>query len=107
MNAYLGLVFAIATEVGATTALRMAVDRNKWWNLAAAIGYIVSFALLAHTLANGMPLGVAYGIWSASGVAIAAVISRFVFKEPLTLVMSVGIALIALGVILIEVGGSH
>ena len=35
-----------------------------------AIGYLAAFAFLSLTLSAGMGLGVAYGIWAASGVAL-------------------------------------
>ena len=54
-----------------------------------------------------MSLGVAYGIWSAAGVALTAVASRVLFKEPLTLVMILGLGLIMGGVLLIELGAAH
>ena len=54
-----------------------------------------------------MPLGVAYGIWSAGGVAVTAIASRLLFGEPLTRTMVVGIALIMTGVLLVEIGGAH
>jgi small multidrug resistance pump len=56
----------------------------------------------------GMPVGIAYGIWTACGVALVAVVARFLFHEPLTLVMALGIALIVAGVFTIEmVGAAH
>jgi small multidrug resistance pump len=51
-----------------------------------------------------MPLGVAYGIWTAAGVALTAVFGRVIFKQRFTWVMALGIALIMGGVLLIEVG---
>ena len=107
MIAYTALLGAIVTEVLATTSLRLAVGGSKWWNAGAAVGYVVSFALLAITLTKGVPLGVAYGIWAASGVALTALVGRFLFQEPFTRVMAVGIVLIAGGVFLIEVGSHH
>jgi small multidrug resistance pump len=53
-----------------------------------------------------MPLGVAYGIWSALGVAATAVLSAFLFDEAFTAVMVLGLALIVGGVVLVE-NGSH
>ena len=58
------------------------------------------------TLVQGVPLGVAYGIWAAAGVAIIAVVSRLLFDEPLTWVMGLGIVLIVGGVLLVEVGSA-
>jgi small multidrug resistance pump len=54
----------------------------------------------------GMPVGIAYGIWTACGVALVAVVARFLFQEPLTWVMALGIALIVAGVLTIEMAGA-
>jgi len=97
------LVGAIVSEVFATISLRLAVDEKRWY-VGAVAGYSIAFVLLALTLANGIPLGVAYGIWAATGVALTAVLSKFLFKEPLTWLMGLGIALIVGGVLLIETG---
>jgi len=96
---------AIVSEVAGTLALRAALDHRAWFLLVAA-GYLAAFALLAAVLAAGLPVGVAYGIWAASGVALTAVLASFVFGDPLTLPMGLGIALVIAGVLLVELG-SH
>lgn len=104
--AYLFLLLAIAFEVAGTTSLRLAIEDRRWYGGVAA-GYVVAFSMLALALAGGIPLGVAYGIWAAAGVAVTAIISRFLFEEPLTWLMSLGIVIIVGGVLLIELGASH
>jgi small multidrug resistance pump len=47
---------------------------------------------------------VAYGIWGACGVALTAVLSNLIFKEPLTAIMIAGIIVIIIGVLMIELG---
>lgn len=101
---YALLAVAILCEVGGTVALRMVSVGSRLWWLGVAAGYLVAFSLLGVVLAQGMPLGVAYGIWAATGVALTALISRVFFKEPLTWVMALGLALIVGGVLLIETG---
>jgi small multidrug resistance pump len=101
------LVAAIPSEVGATLALRAAATGRKPWYAVVAAGYLAAFALLSLALSEGMPLGVAYGIWAAAGVALTAIASTFLFREPLTLLMGAGIALIIGGILLIEVGGAR
>lgn len=105
MTAWMYLVVAIGCELAATLALRRAVD-DRWWYLAVAPGYLAAFALLSLTLRAGMPLGVAYGIWTAAGVALAALASRLLFREPLTPLMGAGIAMIGCGVVLVEMGAA-
>lgn len=104
--AYLFLLLAIAFEVAGTTSLRLAMKKKRWYGGVAA-GYVIAFTMLALALAGGIPLGVAYGIWAAAGVAVTAIISRFLFEEPLTWLMSLGIVIIVGGVLLIELGASH
>ncbi len=104
--AYLFLIGAIIFEVAGTVSLRLAVDDKRWYG-AVVVGYLVAFTMLALTLAGGLPLGVAYGIWAASGVALTAMIGKFLFKEPFTWLMGLGIALIIGGVLLIELGANH
>ena len=55
-------------------------------------------------LAEGMPLGVAYGLWAACGVALVCLLSRVIWKDPLTRKALLGIGFIAIGVILVESG---
>ncbi|MFE7835146.1 DMT family transporter [Streptomyces sp. NPDC057474] len=101
------LAGAILSEVIATLSLRMAAQGKKKWFIAVAVGYVAAFAFLTVALDGGLALGVAYGIWAASGVALTAIASRVLFNEPLTKVMGFGIVLIVGGVLLIELGAAH
>ena len=102
------LLAAIASEVTGTLSLKLASDgRGLRWYGVVITGYLAAFAMLTATLKAGLPLGVAYGIWSAGGVAVTAIASRFLFGEPLTRTMVAGIALIMAGVLLVELGSAH
>lgn len=105
MTAWLFLVAAILAEVTATLALRMAALGRRRWYALVALGYGCAFAGLSASLSAGMPLGVAYGIWAAAGVALTALASHVLFDEPLTRLMVVGIGLIMACVLLVEIGG--
>ena len=94
---------AIISEVSATLALRQALNQPGFYVMV-GIGYALAFSLLSLTLKAGMPLGVAYGLWGALGVALTAVLSMLVFGEPITVLVALGIALIMAGVLLVEVG---
>ena len=97
---------AIISEVSATLALRQALNQPGFYVMV-GIGYALAFSLLSLTLKAGMPLGVAYGLWSAGGVAVTAMASRLLFGEPLTRTMVAGIVLIMAGVLLVEVGAQR
>lgn len=99
------LSLAIMAEILGTLSLRAADGfRKKLWVVPLVVFYGLAFYLLALTLAAGMPVAIAYGIWSAIGVALIAILARIIWKEPLTPRMLVGLALIMIGVLLVEIG---
>ncbi|MGW2276546.1 DMT family transporter [Streptomyces sp. NPDC001770] len=103
---WLFLVGAIASEVAATLALRAALDARPWFALVVA-GYVAAFTMLALVLREGMPIGVAYGIWGASGVAVTAVLAALLFGDPLTWLMGLGVVAVAGGVLTVEIGAQR
>jgi len=104
---WLALVGAILVEVCATLSMRASDGfRKRAWIAPVVIVYLISFALLWLTLRLGMPVGIAYGVWTACGVALVAVADRILFKERLTPLMMAGIALIMCGVLTIDLSGS-
>ncbi|MGX9792074.1 DMT family transporter [Mycobacterium sp. MMS18-G62] len=101
------LTGAILIEVVATLSLRASDGfRRKAWLVPVIAGYAASFYLLWVSLGLGMPVGIAYGVWTACGVALVAILARFLFAEPLTWTMAAGIALIIAGVLTIEMAGA-
>lgn len=68
------------------------------------VGYGVSFWCLAALLRRGESIGVIYSIWSAAGVALTALVGVSLFGEALTWQAAVGIAVVVLGVVLVESG---
>jgi small multidrug resistance pump len=97
---------AILTEVTAALALQAAVDAPGWYALVVA-GYLAAFGFLTRVLKAGMAVGVAYGIWGASGVALTAVGATVLFGQPLTGLMILGLVLIVAGVLLVELGSQR
>ena len=105
---WFALVGAILSEVAATMSLRASDGlRKKAWLIPLIICYPLALILLTVSLSAGMSIGVAYGIWAASGVALTAVLSKFLFDEPFTWIMAAGIALVVGGVLLVELGAAH
>ncbi|MDQ1606123.1 MAG: small multidrug resistance pump [Microbacteriaceae bacterium] len=106
---YLYLAIAIVAEVLATTALKFTTGGgNKVVPYAiVGVGYILAFAMLAQSLAKGVPLGIAYAIWAGVGVVLVVVISWLLFKESLTWTQIAGMSLVIVGVGLLELGGKH
>lgn len=103
MKAWLLLAGAILTEVTGSMALQAAVEHPGWYALTVP-AYVVAFGLLGAVLREGMPLGVAYGIWGALGVALTAVLAARLFGHALTGTTVAGIVLVVVGVLLVELG---
>ncbi|MDO4066710.1 SMR family transporter [Clavibacter michiganensis] len=106
MVRWLLLGAAIVSEVAAALALQAAVDVPGWYALVVA-GYLTAFWFLTRVLKAGMAVGVAYGIWGASGVALTAVGATVLFGQPLTGLMILGLVLIVAGVLLVELGSQR
>lgn len=107
MNSWLALGGGILLEVFSTLGLRASDGfRDRRWIAPVAIGYVASFALVWLSLRLGMPVGIAYGVWSACGVALVALLAKVLFGEALTPIMIAGILLIIAGVLTIELSGS-
>jgi len=103
MSPYLPLGLAIVLEVVGTSLLQRSEQFSRLMpTIGMALCYLASFYLLSVSL-KSLPLGVAYAIWSACGVALVAVIGLVVFGQRLDLPAVLGLALIVAGVVVINV----
>ncbi|MGH3317634.1 MAG: DMT family transporter [Nocardioidaceae bacterium] len=99
------LSLAIVLEVTGTLSMRASEGFTRTvFTLLTLVGYVGAFSLLGMVLKQGMPVGVAYGIWAGAGVALVALLGKFVFGEPLTVATWAGFLLIIAGVWLVEAG---
>lgn len=97
------LVAAILAEVAATLMLRASIA-DPIWIPGVVVLYATAFFILGLTQRLGMPLGAVYATWSASGVALVAMLGVLFFGEALGVVAMIGISVIIIGVILVESG---
>lgn len=99
---YVLLILAILSEVIATSALKASDGMTRLWPATLVVaGYAVAFLLLAQTLKT-LPVGLTYAIWAGVGVVGVALVGVFVFGEVMTLTKVAGIALIIIGVVLVQ-----
>jgi small multidrug resistance pump len=99
---YLLLILAILSEVIATSALKVSDGMTRFWPASVVVvGYAVAFLLLAQTLKT-LPVGLTYAIWAGVGVVGVALVGISYFGEAMTLAKAAGIALIIVGVILVQ-----
>jgi small multidrug resistance pump len=107
MPVVLLLSFAIVTEVVGTVALRYSDGFTKFAPSAiVVIGYGASFWLLALVLKQ-LSIGTTYAVWSAAGTALIATFGIFALGEPATALKLASLALIIIGVVGLNVAGSH
>lgn len=99
---YLYLAIAIVTEVAATSCLKASAGFTRLLpSVVTVLGYCTSFYFLSLTLAS-IPTGIAYAIWSGVGIVLISLVGWLVFRQPLDAPALVGMALIAAGVVVIN-----
>jgi small multidrug resistance pump len=104
---YLLLAGAILAEVLGTTALKFSNGFSRLWpSVGTVVGYAISFVLLAQTLKT-MAVGTAYAIWSAVGTALIVLIGIVFLGERVTVARMAGIALIMIGVVVLNLSETH
>ncbi len=100
---FLLLLLTIGFEVLGTASLKWSHGFTKFIPSALVVaGYGASFYLLALLLKQGAPIGIVYAIWSGLGTVAIALIGWLVWQEKLSISAIIGIALVILGVILIN-----
>lgn len=107
MIAYVLLAGAIVCEIVATLSLKVSEGFSKLPpSLLVVIGYVSSFTLLGLALNRGLPVSVGYAIWAAAGTTIVAILGVVFFRESLSGVAIAGLALIVVGVGLLNFGST-
>ncbi|WP_342768173.1 multidrug efflux SMR transporter [Marinomonas piezotolerans] len=103
MKTWIILFVAILSEVIATSALKASDGFTKLGpSVLVVIGYALAFYFLSLAL-KVMPVGIAYAIWAGLGIVLTAIIGWIMFGQKLDLAAFLGIALILLGVLVINV----
>lgn len=99
---YLYLAIAIVSEVIGTAALKASEEFTRLVpSLIVLVGYASAFYFLTLTLRT-IPVGIAYALWAGVGIVLICVVSWILYKQTLDWPAMTGIALIAVGVILIN-----
>ncbi len=102
-RSYIFLALAIVFEIIATSFLKKSEEFSKLWpSVATVIGYAAAFYFLSITLRQ-IPVGITYAIWSGVGIVFITLIGVIAFKQVPDLPAIIGIALIVIGVIVINV----
>lgn len=99
---YLYLSIAIVAEVFATTLLKKTDGFTVLVpSLLVVGGYLCAFYFLSLTLKT-MHVGIVYAIWSGLGIVLIAIAGVFIYNQKIDAAGLFGIALILLGVFVIN-----
>ncbi len=105
--AWVLLSLAVGVEVAATASLQRTDSfRNPLWTGLVLLGYALSFWLLALVIRN-ISVSVVYAVWSGLGTAAIAVVGVLFLQERLDLAKVGGIAMIILGVAVLNLHQAH
>lgn len=103
--AYLYLMLAIFTELIGTSLLKASAGFSKLYpTLGCLLSFSVAFFFLSLSLKT-IPLNMAYAIWSGLGTVATVIISILIWKEKVNVASITGIALIIVGVIILNLYG--
>jgi small multidrug resistance pump len=100
---YVYLFAAIMSEVVATSALKAAEGFSRFWpSVIVIVGYGLAFYCLSLTVRT-VPIGIAYAIWSGVGIVLISLVGLLLYRQSLDLPAVIGMALILVGVLIINV----
>ncbi|WP_409562722.1 DMT family transporter [Hyphomicrobium sp. MC8b] len=103
LQTYAVLLLAVAIEVVATSALKASNSMTRLLpSVISLFGYAIAFYLLSVTMRT-VPVGIAYALWAGIGVVLISAIGWLWFGQRLDFPAMIGIALIAAGVITVNV----
>lgn len=102
MNAYVYLAIAICAEVIATVSMKAVKGISTPLPLVLVIvGYAIAFWMLT-LVVRSVPVGVAYAAWAGMGIVMVSVAALFIYGQKLDVPAMLGMALIVLGVVVIQ-----
>lgn len=103
MKNFFFLGIAIIFEIIATSALKKSEQFTQLIpSIITIIGYFAAFYFLSFAIRT-IPVGIAYAIWSGVGIVLITIIGAVFFKQIPDLPAIIGLALIMIGVIVINV----
>ena len=103
---WLCLAGAILLEIAGTTSMKLSQGFTRTLpSVLLFIFYALSFTLMTVAVKR-IDMSVSYAIWSGVGTTLIALIGVLWFREPLTTIQIVSIALIILGVVGLRAGAT-
>jgi quaternary ammonium compound-resistance protein SugE len=107
MTGWTALLLAGAFEIIWAFGLKQTEGLTRFWPSLGTLGAIaLSFVFMAVAL-KSIPFGTAYAVWCGIGVAGSAMVGAIAFGEPTTAVRLLCVALIAAGIVGLNLAGTR
>ncbi|RJT45161.1 DMT family transporter [Rahnella woolbedingensis] len=99
---YLILAVSICAETLATSMMKASDGFTRLFpSIIVVVGYAISFYGLSQVV-KVMNIGIAYAIWAGMGIFLVSTLSFFIYKQRLDIPALIGMACIAIGIIIIQ-----
>ena len=103
VKTYIFLIAAIFCEVAGTMLLPVSQNFTKLIpTVALSVFYLTAFYLLTFVV-DKLPIAIVYATWSGLGIFTLALVSYFAFNQSLNFWSVIGLALIVIGVVLVNI----
>jgi small multidrug resistance pump len=101
------LFFAIVFEVAGTLTLKFTEGMTRLWPTVLMFAFYLASLFGLSQAVSRIPVGTAYAVWSGVGTLIVAIMGVVWLKEQVTVLRSVSMLLIVIGVAGLYLTGSH
>ena len=96
------LLLAIAAEQVGTSAMKASEGFTSLFpTILAVIGYVSSLFFFGRCM-RVLPMGFAYALWVGLGMITSSVIGVVIFRESLSVPVVVGLAVVAVGIVVLN-----
>ena len=100
------LIIAGAFEIGWPLGFKLSqTTPNKFLWIAFAVAAMALSGYFLWLAQKGIPMGTAYAVWTGIGAVGAFVIGIILFKDPMTVMRIVSVALIVAGIVGLKIAG--
>lgn len=103
MKYFIFLMIAIFFEIIGTSSIQASQQFTRLKpSIIAVTCFCLTFFLFSHSL-KGIPLGIAYAVWSGLGIVAISLVGFLIFKQSLDWPAIIGIGFILFGVLIIRI----
>lgn len=103
--AWIVLFLGSLCEVGWLIGMKYAEGFTRFWPTVAMVAFMAaSIGCLGYAV-RSIPAGTAYAVWTGASIAAAALVSAFLFNEPMTPLRLGSLALIVAGIAGLRLSG--